>query len=1471
MVCLSQQSELIHIPLWAGQREFDGILDSGASSSLMTHELAASLGATIRSSSPLRLRFADNKTHVTTQVADISITFKRKTRSFSFRLTPNLPFPCLCGIDFMKVFHVVIICSPKKITVKTEGSGWTLLAELPQEPTDPINISTVTCRNDTHLPAMSRVQVAVLSNHITDGVVLIEPHMMNCCRNNITIDAGVTFFRKGMAYILVTNLNSFPVQIHRHTSLGFVDHGTPSEPSLMADSDKVPADDIDINPNLSPVQKADLKRIVTKHSDLFAWRITQLPRTPLMQHRIELLPNSTPPFQRPYRTSRAEEEVLDTIIEEMLDADILERSCSPYSSPYLLVRKKNGTWRLVHNFIKLNEVTKKDRYPLPRIDDLLDHLLKKRYFSTFDLFSGFYQLELHPDDREKTSFLTRQGSFQFKRMPMGICNAPSSFQRLMNMALGRLIGPSCLCYMDDVCVFGTTFQEHLQNLEQVFRAVRAANLRFQLSKCSLGYTTVKFLGMLITPDGLRPDPDKVRTLKEMPNPSTVKQVRSFLGLASFYRRFIRDFAAIAVPLYELTHIDHPFLWTHATQQAKDTLVRALTSTPILVIFNPEKPVFLHCDASRLGLGCIMSHSPNSDSEVVGYFSRSLNKAEKNYTATEIEMLAVIFSIRKTRHYVYQQHFTVVVDHHSLCFLLGKKDTNGRLLRWQLYLQEYDFEILYKKGRTHCNADCLSRFPLPETLSEDKDTDHDNTLELVACGSNNTKAAQESDEYCRKVFAIFRSGTAPDRVRANFVIRNGILYKVKKTEFGRVLVVALPEKWLQDVLEDIHDGPFGCHRGTAASLYRFNSRFYIPNADTRVRQFIRSCDACQKRKPANHKPESLLQSLPNTDVPFAIVCIDFAGPLVTTPRGNKHIIVLIDVATRYIEAKAVESTTAEITADFLVNDLFFRHGAPDVLISDRGTNFLSRTVRSILRKVGTDQRSTSAYNPRCNGLVERQMKTIAEAMSMYVQSQPTSWDLLVPCVRYALNTSQHEVMKKSPYELLHFRPPTTFIDNSIPGFQRDMFTRQLALIRRIRAQAKQKIEAAQSRRVTSQPDIAGFQEGDLVLVHKNVSVSGMNKKFQVKKFGPYIVTKRITPATYEVKRIGETDKKETVNLRNLKRYVDRVVPVSTQNDDKAKQNSSEDTSSSDSDDDIPGLIFPPPNANAVDENASHAHDDPRNRQPLVASNVKTRSHSTSPQPSRKEECFSGETNRRDKQKETGAKKEDKPGHSKTSRRRSDPSDRPRSTDPSPSNVTVEHPDSDTMLQQENQFTRGGHEQSESSSGTSFSGIMKTMTNFFSRKSPQTHRDTPNLPSHGLQHSASPSLRTSQSPEARPSPQFDPPSTSTPRNPIIRGAEGGAPSKPTDSSSLVLLPHYLSTPFQTYRDSPSTQSSPSSSQSPVSDHVKSPAADPASTTIPLRQPPQSSSFRFSPRNPRLRQNPAPTVHYHAADFRKKDQKN
>lgn len=453
--------------------------------------------------------------------------------------------------------------------------------------------------------------------------------------------------------------------------------------------------------------------------------------------------------------------------------------------------------------------------------------------------------------------------------------------------------------------------------------------------------------MMVTKDGLRPDPEKVRAVQEMAKPRTATQVCQFLGLTSYYRRFIKDYASIANPLYRLVTSQTSITLDDEARIAFNKLKEKLIGEAIIVIFNPDLPIFIHCDGSKLGLGCILSHSDKSNEKVVGYFSRSLNKAEKNYSASEIEMLAVIFSIKKCRHYLYQRKFTVVVDHHSLCGLIGR-DVNGRLLRWQLYLQEYEFVIKYKKGSQHCNADCLSRRPLPETIPETADTDHDNTLSLLT-DAERLSTAQTNDEFCKTINRKIEINKIQNF--KGFYVKDNVLFKMRQTDFGRRDVPVLPEKWIRDVLEELHDGPFSCHRGIASTLYNLNKRFFVRNAESKVRTHIKSCDECQKQKAANRSPDEFLQSLPTSTEPWHTICIDFAGPLVATERGNKHIIVIIDVASRYIETAATQSQSADETADVLLRNIIFRHGAPKVLISDQGRNFLSQTVRLLLRRLG----------------------------------------------------------------------------------------------------------------------------------------------------------------------------------------------------------------------------------------------------------------------------------------------------------------------------------------------------------------------------------------------------------------------------------------------------------------------------------------------------------------------------------------
>jgi hypothetical protein len=398
----------------------------------------------------------------------------------------------------------------------------------------------------------------------------------------------------------------------------------------------------------------------------------------------------------------------------MLDKDIIKPSASPWASPIVLVQKKDGTVRLCVDYHKVNSVTRKDAYPLPRIDDTLDTLAGSCWFSTLDLVSGYWQVEVTEADQEKTAFCTPEGLFQFKVMPFGLCNAPATFQRLMDMVLAGLQWSNCLVYLDDVIIPGRTFEEHMENLQSVLERFRNAGLMLKLTKCSFCKKQTSFLGHIVSADGVATDPSKTAKVSSWPQPTSVKEVQQFLGFANYYRRFVRDYAAIARPLHRLTERGREFLWTEDCQVAFDSLKKSLTTSPVLAFPDLSKPFILDTDASDTGIGAVLSQLSDDGTErVVAYASRTLSKPERRYCVTRRELLAVVYFTRHFRPYLLGRHFTLRTDHGSLTWLWNFREPEGQLARWLERLQEYDFRIVHRPGRKHGNADGLSRSPCPQ--------------------------------------------------------------------------------------------------------------------------------------------------------------------------------------------------------------------------------------------------------------------------------------------------------------------------------------------------------------------------------------------------------------------------------------------------------------------------------------------------------------------------------------------------------------------------------------------------------------------------------------------------------------------------------------------------------------------------------------------------------------------------------------
>jgi len=393
----------------------------------------------------------------------------------------------------------------------------------------------------------------------------------------------------------------------------------------------------------------------------------------------------------------------------MLDAGFIRESNSEYASGVVVVEKKGGELRFCVDYRDLNKKTKKDSYPLPRIDDILETLQGSQWFSSLDLASGYWQVEMKPEDIPKTAFITHHGLFEFTVMPFGLTNAPGTFQRLMDKVLRDELWKSVVVYLDDVNIFSKTWEEHLKHLENVFERIKKAGLKLSPKKCQFGNSELKFLGHIVGQDGIKMDPAKIEKVQNFPKPVNVTQVRSFLGLCNYYRKFVKGFARRASPLTELLRKGEEFNWTNRHQRAFEDLREQLTTEPILIYPDWEKPFILSTDASTFAVGAILSQLDKQGNErVIAYASRQLKPAEKNYAATELECLGIIWAIKHFHTYLSGSKFKLITDHAALKYLNNMKEPKGKLARWIMTLQSYNFEVEHRAGKKHQNVDAISR-------------------------------------------------------------------------------------------------------------------------------------------------------------------------------------------------------------------------------------------------------------------------------------------------------------------------------------------------------------------------------------------------------------------------------------------------------------------------------------------------------------------------------------------------------------------------------------------------------------------------------------------------------------------------------------------------------------------------------------------------------------------------------------------
>ena len=766
-------------------------------------------------------------------------------------------------------------------------------------------------------------------------------------------------------------------------------------------------------------------------------------------------------------------------------------------------------------------------------------------------------------------------------MPQGIKNGPPTFQRIVNKLLGHFQWHCALAYIDDIIVYSKSMAEHLHHLEQVLSLLHHANFRLNPTKCEITQKKIKFLGHMISEDGVKPCPDKIRAINDIPVPNSIKSATSFIKMAEYYRNHMPNFSTIAQPLFDLTKRNAKFVWGDEQQNSFMEIKRLLVSQPVLKFPDSDFPFIIQVDASNYGIGSVLMQNHGQDEQPVAFMSQKLNKQQRNWNVTEKECFAVVSSIRKWNHYVDGREFTVRTDHHALCWLNRKYNSNPKLNRWRMALQDYTFKIEHVKGSQNCVADCLSRYPvdspcddeieqrststqtdvhqqqepivcavttrgmnhrkLPQTVNptDDQLAGQSNSLntnnEIVVFTAEQLKNYQQQDASLRKI--IKNIDKRPFNYEYSLI--NGTLCRNIERFHGFIKVPVMPKSKTKDILLAYHNSSMnGAHFGKDRTYYKIRDRYYWPRMYQEIAEYVRSCPNCSINKYSRRKPNGHMNLVDPPEGVWENLAMGFMGPITPSSSGNRYILVITDLLSKFVVAKATRDNTALSAAKVLVEEAILKYGKPNQILTDNGTHFTAELFNSIMSSYSICHVFTTPYNPQANGVCERFNSSMCDSLSSFCNKRRTDWDQQLSKLTFAYNTSRHVSTKLTPYEMMFGRLcklPFYLPKSSTTIIESHQYVKQLQDYLEL-AKEFARTNGFNSQKKSKERYDAN-RTNDIYLIGDFVYVKqlGLIHKLAPKYNGPYQVIQQLHESTYRVQNPNDLYEIITVHVNRLRRY------------------------------------------------------------------------------------------------------------------------------------------------------------------------------------------------------------------------------------------------------------------------------------------------------------------------------------------------